>query len=62
LANQNTSEGLPPNISGNLHPSQTAQQNWNPQIQATPQPQEIVPNLSRVEQNVVRLDQEFSDL
>jgi len=30
-ASQNTSEGLSTNL-----PSQTAQQSWNPQIQATP--------------------------
>jgi len=36
-ASQNTSESLP----ANLPPSQTAQQNWNLQIQATPQPQEM---------------------
>jgi len=70
---QTTPEGLPPNISldekiqHNLPPSQTVQQNWNPQIQTTPQPQEIAldkksSNLSRIEQNVVCLDQEFADL
>jgi len=49
---QTTSEGLPANL-----PPQTGQQSWNPQIPATPQPQEI-----SHAHNVARLDQEFADL
>jgi len=59
-ANQITSESLLPNMCE--IESRTPQQNWNPQIQATPQPQEIACKISHVEQNVVHLDQEFSDL
>jgi len=63
-ASQTTFESLPPN---KCKIKSCPQRNWNPQIQTTSQPQEIIldkksSDLSHVEQNVVRLNQEFSDL
>jgi len=58
-ASQTTSESMPPN--------KIVQQTWNPQVQTNLQQQEITlgkksNDLSHVKQNVVSLNQEFSDL
>jgi len=61
-ASQTTSESMPPNkCKIDSCAQQSAQQNWNPQIQTTPRPQESS-HLSHIEKNIVCLDQEFSDL